>query len=187
MQFRDLFASLVHDTDQPEATKLSQLRQHVDATKVSAVAGSYVGAYHEVWEELTARYDKNRKLVGSHCAELSRLPINPHESKAAIERVVDATRGILRAMRHLGKSTESWDPILYTLITERLPIQTVGHWHTMNKGDAIPPVKQLLEDIAAYSHTLRNEPIEQRRHIRSFAVSGPLESTCCHFGQLPPL
>lgn len=112
LQFRDVYLPMVHNTDQADAMKLIRLRQLVDANKVSAVSGSYVGSYNEIWEELCARYDDNRKLIASHCGELSRLPLNPPESKAAIQRVVDATRAMLRAMQYLNKCTRSWDPIL---------------------------------------------------------------------------
>lgn len=184
LHFRDLFEALVHKReDMDDALKLTRLRQYVDTDKVAALSGAYTGGYAEVWQEMLKRYDNKRKLVVSHMGELTVLPINPSESRATIEAVIDATRAMLRAMKALEFDTQSWGPMLYAIIIERLPQATRTHWHTLQRSDKIPSISEMLGDLQEYAENVP-EPASQpnhnheRRTWRSLATTGLDRPSC---------
>lgn len=184
LHFRDLFEALVHNReDMDDALKLTRLRQYVDTDKVAALSGAYTGGYAEVWQEMLKRYDNKRKLVVSHMGQLTVLPINPPESRATIEAVIDATRAMLRAMKALEFDTQSWGPMLYALIIERLPQATRTHWHTLQRSDKIPSISEMLGDLQEYAENVP-EPVPQhnqnpdRRTWRSLATTGLDRPSC---------
>lgn len=183
LPFRDQFVAIIHnDEDMDDASKLTRLRQYVDCEKVAALAGAYTGGYAEVWEELTQRYDNKRKLVLSHVGELTALPLNPPQSKKAIERVIDTCRTMIRAMQLLSYDTSSWDPLLYPLVVDRLPQVTRAHWHTLHRSDQVPNIKEMLVDLQEYSANIADthqQATEPRKVWRSLAATGGERGVVC--------
>lgn len=157
LEFRDMFEAMVHNkSDVDEAVKLARLREVVDSTKVTQVAGVYTGGYEEVWKEIKERYERPKRLVQAHTNILLSLEDDPVESGAVIRRVIDHFRKFVRSMAVLKLPADKWDAILFPLIFKKMPREAVAHYNRKcSDDDAIPEVKKILREMEQYADTVQ--------------------------------
>ena len=180
LEFKDLFEALVHRRDDWDTTmKLTRLRQCVSAEAVPMMEGMYTGGYKGMWKKLTKRYDQHRKLVQSHVKRLYDLPDYPSLSQRIVRDVIDSMRSSIRALEVMGHRDKEWNVWLYPLIMRRLPQEASNHWALTHKGNELPKISEMLEEIETYSDTLSTrdsvsaffpkKPLKTNSRVHSFA------------------
>lgn len=166
LEFRDMFESMVHvRKDCSSAYKLARLKEFVDQTKVTQVAGVYTGGYDQVWKEVKDRYDRPKRLAAAHVDLLLSLDDNPVLSRTGVRAVIDKFRSFRRAMTVMELPTDKWDGLLFPLLFRKLPEDAVAFYNQSVRGNGIPEVSNILEVVEEYAETLPLEeeanPIEE--------------------------
>lgn len=174
LEFRDMFLSLVHEQPHLDPVcKLAYLKELVDATKVTQIAGVYTGGYEEIWSQLRKRYDRPRRLIEAHYTRLATLPDNPRESQESLHRVIDHFRQYIRAMNVLGQPIGQWDAPLFSILFTKLPSEAVAYYYRTNLEDEIPKVNDILLMLEDYAETVSpGESGEYSRRVHKVTV-GP--------------
>lgn len=188
LEFRDMFESMIHlRKDCTPAYKLARLKEFVDQTKVTQVAGVYTGGYDQVWKEVKERYDRPKRLAAAHVDVLLNLEDNPILSRLGVRAVIDKFRGYRRAMTVMELPTDKWDGLLFPILFRKLPNEAVAYYNRTVRGNAIPAVTEILEVLEEYAETLAvddesntmEEPFRNRRPQRSNLARATGGHTVC--------
>lgn len=159
LEFRDMFESMVHQRkDCSPAYKLARLKEFVDQTKVTQVAGVYTGGYEQVWKEVKERYDRPKRLAAAHVDVLLALEDNPELSRLGVRAVIDKFRSYRRAMTVMELPTDKWDGLLFPILFRKLPNEAVAYYNRTVRGNTIPEVSEILRVVEEYAETL---PVEE--------------------------
>lgn len=183
LQFRDLFEAMVHRRDDMDpACKLTRLLQYVDASKVPMMDGAFSGGYEETWEELKRRYNQVRRLVETHILKILSLPNHPSESGTVIRGLIDNMRATLRAMKVLNYPTAQWNPMLYVIMVQKLPRESLAHFKLTNKEDVVPDIYKMLLDLEMYAETLngqKDDVVGRTKYPTQRAFAGVTGTVAC--------
>lgn len=70
------------------------------------------------------RYDNKRLIMQKHIKAIFDLPPIPKENHTTLRHVVDVTLKHTRALKTIGRPTDSWDDLLIHLVTGKLDTTT---------------------------------------------------------------
>lgn len=77
---------------------------------------------------LIERYDNRRIIIQSHIRALFELPVIQKDSSTQLRSLVDNALKHTRALHALGQPTDSWDALLFHLITSKLDRNSHKEW-----------------------------------------------------------
>ncbi|XP_070169682.1 uncharacterized protein [Polyergus mexicanus] len=127
LAFYDNFKSIVHDNaNLTPVQKLQYLRSLLTDEAVQVIQALETSSqnYDVAWALIVERYDNRRVIIQTHIHALFELPVITKESPTQLRSLVDAALKHTRALHALGQPTESWDALLFHLITSKLDRNT---------------------------------------------------------------
>lgn len=155
--FYDNFKSIVHENGNlTPVQKLQYLRSSLtyEAAHVIQALETSPQNYEIAWGLLTERYDNKRVIIQSHVRALFELPAIAKESSAQLRSLVDSAFKYTRALHALGQPTDSWDALLFQLITSKLDRNTHKEWKRSLNGTQLPPIAEFWNFLKNRCHVL---------------------------------
>ncbi|XP_050547611.1 uncharacterized protein LOC126909236, partial [Daktulosphaira vitifoliae] len=193
LTFRDTFRSMIHDNkDIDEIEKFHHLRAALkgEAGKVIMSLETTDDNYSIAWSSICQRYQNRRLIVGTHVAELFKLPEQKTETARGLRELVNNLNSHIRSLSSLGQPTDKWDAILIHLVTSKIHAVTLREWECTRTDDEPPTISEfgdfldkrclILESVEAASHIKSNaetsrdkpkEPERRRQWSKAFVVS----------------
>ncbi|XP_017469648.1 PREDICTED: uncharacterized protein LOC108361526 [Rhagoletis zephyria] len=154
LAFRDLFESLIHKQQYPEAYNLAKLLQAIPVESVPLIGSHYSGGYEEVWKALNDRYNSRRHLAEAHVTRLLNMKPTTEDSQKALLSVVDQVRESLRALQVMELPVNSWDAIMVPIVVSKVPTTVQRHWNMSLTTPDIPNLEDLLKFLEKRAHSL---------------------------------
>ncbi|XP_018368507.1 PREDICTED: uncharacterized protein LOC108764667 [Trachymyrmex cornetzi] len=97
--------------------------------------------YEQAWQMLIKRYDNKRLIIQRHLRALFELPSITKENFNALCQLVDGVLKHIRALKAMGRLTDSWDDPIIHLVTGKLDHNTNKEWEDSITGNDIPTLK----------------------------------------------
>ncbi|XP_053618244.1 uncharacterized protein LOC128679812 [Plodia interpunctella] len=191
--FNDLFTSLIHqNTALTKVQKLHYLKTSIAGEAEALLKHITVteNNYEQAWEILKQRYGNKRLIINSLLKRLFNLKKLTTPMAAQIKNLVDTTAECLNSLGNLQVSTESWDPIIIYMVTQKLDLETRKLWEDhIYKPDSerLPTWQELKNFLEAKFRTLElitsslapaikeSKPVKEK----AFHVSAPAPAKTC--------
>ncbi|XP_072934980.1 uncharacterized protein [Epargyreus clarus] len=162
--FEDLFLSLIHKNKLSDVQKLHYLKACTTGEARNTIKNYQMIAsnYSTAWEALKKRYSQKRLTVD---AILKRLFSNKkivNQSPSHLKALIDNTNECLSCLRGMDISTESWDPILVFVITQKLDADTHKEWEKFVSNEyekELPSYASFISERAVQSLGLKRTGI----------------------------
>lgn len=154
--FHDLFVSAVHNNAAvPLVQKLQYLKSLLTGEAEHLLRQFQVteANYVKAWKVLCDRYDNKRVLLNIQLKTLLNQPV-AKETALGLRNLLDTTNECLQSLENLGIVTESWDPILVYLLSQRLPEDTHVLWEQSLISNDIPEYEQIKKFLENRFRTL---------------------------------
>lgn len=90
--------------------------------------------YDVVWSTLCQRFENKIELVGCQLDRFLELPSIVEESADDLRKVVDTTRGMIRALQLLQVETDAMDVLVNHLIVQKMNDLTLLDWNKERRG-----------------------------------------------------
>ncbi|KYN27352.1 hypothetical protein ALC57_03264 [Trachymyrmex cornetzi] len=103
---------------------------------------------------LKRRYDKKRIIIQRHIRALFELQSVSKENFTNLRHLVDGVLKHLRALKAIGRPTDSWDDVIIHLITSKLDHVTNKEWEDNISDEDIPTIQHLTDFLEHRCHTL---------------------------------
>ncbi|XP_018311205.1 uncharacterized protein [Mycetomoellerius zeteki] len=146
--FHDTFQSLIHrDTSITSIQKFHYLKSSLKGQAADIIQSLEVSAenYKEAWQMLKKRYDKKRIIIQKHIRALFELQTVSKENFTSLRYLVDGVLKHLRALKTIGRPTDSWDDVIIHLITSKLDHITNKEWENSIPDEDIPTIRHLTD------------------------------------------
>ena len=140
--FWDSFDAAVNsNTGLSDVQKFNYLRAqvHGDATRVIAGFPLTDSNYAHFVALLRERFGQTYKLVNAHMGALLNLG-KPSNTLPSLQAFHDSIEQHMRALSSLGRSSESFGPLLTSSILSKLPTEIKSTWHV-----SVPTQSRLLK------------------------------------------
>lgn len=156
--FYDIFTSLVHnDATMPAVHKLHHLKGSMtgEAEQLLRHFSLTAANYNPAWEMLNQRYANKRVLLDTQLRILFNQPKALRDDATSIKALMDTSTECLYSLQNLEVPTDSWDPIMIYLITQRLTSETLQLWEQSLTGkENLPSYKDLTAFLEGRYRTL---------------------------------
>jgi len=139
--FHDTFHSLIHrDNSITEIQKFHYLKSSLKGEAAEVIQSLEISSnnYKEAWHILKRRYDNKRLIIQKHIKALFDLQPIVKENHTGLRHLVDGILKHLRALKAIGRPTDSWDDLIVHLITSKLDYVMNKEWENSIKD--IPTV-----------------------------------------------
>ncbi|XP_018357524.1 PREDICTED: uncharacterized protein LOC108757561 [Trachymyrmex cornetzi] len=138
------------------ASKFHYLRSSLKGQAADIIQSLEVSAenYNEAWQMLKRRYDKKRIIIQRHIRALFELQSVSKENFTNLRHLVDGVLKHLRALKAIGRPTDSWDDVIIHLITSKLDHVTNKEWEDNISDEDIPTIQHLTDFLEHRCHTL---------------------------------
>lgn len=129
--FRDMFTALY--INHPKLCSVQKLfhlhsRTRGDALKIVSKFSLTADSFELAWKALSNEYENKRRLVNNQLKKLFSLSTIPFESGKDIKNMQHDINDCLSILQAHQVSTDSWDPILVFMCSNRLPETTLSLW-----------------------------------------------------------
>ncbi|XP_018378048.1 PREDICTED: uncharacterized protein LOC108770819 [Trachymyrmex cornetzi] len=154
--FHDTFQSLIHrDRSINEIQKFHYLKAALKGKAAELVQSLEMSAdnYEQAWQMLIKRYDNKRLIIQKHLRALFKLPSVTKENFNALRQLVDGVLKHIRALKAMGRPTDSWGDLIIHLVTGKLDHNTNKEWEDSITGNDIPTLQHLTEFLEHRCHT----------------------------------
>ncbi|XP_050547347.1 uncharacterized protein LOC126909032 [Daktulosphaira vitifoliae] len=123
--------------------------------------------YSIAWSSICQRYQNRRLIVGTHVAELFKLPKQKTETARGLQKLVNNLNSHIRSLSSLGQPTDKWDAILIHLGTSKIHAVTLREWKCTRTNDEPPTISEFGDFLN--KRCLILESVEAANHIKSNA------------------
>ncbi|XP_071646703.1 uncharacterized protein [Temnothorax longispinosus] len=159
MGFYDNFKSIVHDNENlSPVQKLQYLKSSLIDEAAQVIQSLEISSqnYEVAWALVVERYDNRRIIIQSHIRALFDLSVISKESSTQLRSLVDAALRHTRALHALGQPTESWDALLFHLLTSKLDRNSYQEWERSLDGTDMPSIDDFWKFLKNRCHVLEN-------------------------------
>lgn len=94
---------------------------------------------------LKERYDDKRLIVQRHVKALFELQPVSKENYTGLHYLVDGVLKHMKALKAIGRPTESWDDLIIYLVAGKLDYTTNKEWENTITDAEIPNVQRLIK------------------------------------------
>lgn len=128
--FEDLFLALVHNTDISDVQKLHYLKTSVSGEAEILLRNIQIteSNYTNAWEVLKTRFGNKRMIANSILKRLFGQKKLSSQSAGQIKSILDTTVECLSSLNNLKINTDSWDPVIIFLISQKLDAESLKDW-----------------------------------------------------------
>ncbi|KOB68375.1 Uncharacterized protein OBRU01_18441 [Operophtera brumata] len=147
--FRDLYLSLVHNTDMESIQKMQYLKGLLtgEAEQLVRHISLADGNYMRCWNMLETRYNNKRYLCNTILKRLFAQPNASAESANFIRELLDTTSECLGALSSLGVDVTNWDIIIVYITALRLDHESRKQWELQSANSTELPTWKAFEEF----------------------------------------
>lgn len=181
--FRDLFLSLVHNSDMENIQKMQYLKGLLSGEAEQLVRHVNLTGdnYIRCWEMLEARYNNKRFLCNTILKRLFAQPTVHTESASFMRELLDTTSECLGALTSLGVDVSGWDTIMVYITALRLDQESQKQWEVQSANTMdLPTWKTFVEFLTNRFRALEFVDSDSNRkkpqYSKSFHISDETSS-----------
>lgn len=171
--FQDLFVSLVHNNNSlSKVQKLHYLKSSTGAEAEVLLKHIQVteANYEQAWEVLKTRYGNKRMIVNSLLKKMFSQRRLFSQTANQLKCLLDTTNQCLNDLKNQNISTDSWDPIIIFLITQKLDPESHRSWEEhayKDNSQELPTWNDLANFLQSKFRTLEliTPPVQSREKI----------------------
>lgn len=128
--FRDLFKSLVHNTNIDNAVKMQYLKGSLGGEAEQLVRNFTISSanYDKCWNTLIERYNNKRFLCNTILKRLFSQRSSNSESASFLKEILDNTMECIGALSNLGVDVSTWDLIIIYMTSLKLDPESRKQW-----------------------------------------------------------
>ena len=187
--FRDLFTSMIVNNESlSDVQKLFYLKSQVSGDAERLIKHINVTAVNflTAWKTLKDRYENKRVLVNVHIKKLLAQTKVTFDSAQAVKTLLDTTQECVAALNNLEIDTNSWDPILVHIISQKMSTECVQLWEqSLSSKTDVPTFQELISFLDARFRTLEavrdtSRPVGNTRDANKCAVKAPNAKSSFH-------
>lgn len=190
--FRDLFISLVHDTDMDKAVKMQYLKGLLGGEAEQLVRNMSITTanYDKCWTTLVERYNNTRYLCNTILKRLFNQSSSNCESAPFLKEILDNTTECIGALAYLGVDVSTWDLIIIYMTSLKLDPESRKQWELESAsitGNELPNFKtfqefltkrfRALEFVSTGSSSSKSKVVPRSFHVAEEASA----SVTCKF------
>ncbi|XP_045500327.1 uncharacterized protein LOC123697818 isoform X1 [Colias croceus] len=186
--FEDCFITLIHNnTHLNNFQKLHYLKLCLTG-EASATLKHYQTTdnnYIPAWDTLKKRYSHKRLILNSYLKKLFMQKKVQIQSSSQLKSFIDVTKECIIGLKNIGICTESWDPILLFISSQKLDHETHKEWEdyvssTLNlTSDVFPTFNNLVTFLEGRIHALELTTTGNRTlKERSYHVANINDKIC---------
>ncbi|XP_045495566.1 uncharacterized protein LOC123694234 isoform X2 [Colias croceus] len=141
--------------------------------------------YIPAWDTLKKRYSHKRLILNSYLKKLFMQKKVQIQSSSQLKSFIDVTKECIIGLKNIGICTESWDPILLFISSQKLDHETHKEWEdyvssTLNlTSDVFPTFNNLVTFLEGRIHALELTTTGNRTlKERSYHVANINDKIC---------
>lgn len=125
--------------------KLHYLKGHLDGEAETLIRHFNItdANYAVAYQTLVDRFDNKRALLNSQFKILLNLNKVHAEAAEPIKKLLDTTSECLSSINNLGYQTDTWDPLVVYITTQKLPTETHQLWEQGLSNNEVPDLTTL--------------------------------------------
>lgn len=135
--YQDLFTALVHNTSLSDVQKLHYLKTSVAGEAEMLLRHIQItdSNYTQAWEILKGRFGNKKMIANSILKRLFSQKKVTNQSASQIKTLLDTTTECLNGLNNLKVATDSWDPIIVFLVSQKMDTESLKSWeeHSHNE------------------------------------------------------
>lgn len=140
-EFRDTFQSLIKKYKGDDVEKLAHLKNFLrgearDCLKQLTVQN---GNYATAWEILAKEYENKNAIIDSHIDSFKNIQPIKSSNPTSIREAITITNSCIAGLKNLDIIVESWDPMIVSLLKDKLDDALLDKWEEEKKGSREPP------------------------------------------------
>ncbi len=139
--FKDLFdATVDNNTHLAPAQKLQYLKAALSGEPANLIKSLTIldQHYKEAMKMLKERYDNTREIKTALITKLLTQKAITNESAIELQKFVDSTSEVLRALQVMGEPVDQWDSLLVVLHVNKLDSATRREWAIRQTATDMP-------------------------------------------------
>lgn len=190
--FINLFNAIIHkDRAFDNIQRLYYLRTFLEGEPFDLIKNLPLepGSYDEALNLLNDRYNHKFKIVNEHINSLLDLNALSKSTPTNLREFISIVKQCLASLKNLQINTETWDPILLSILFRKLDLYTLRAYQLERSTDSDPTVVDFLRFLERRALAMENaEPPlrqatsrptrEQKAVVNITTTAGP--NTCAH-------
>ena len=145
--FRDFFRAVIHRCeDLSPIMKSHYLRTHLTSESFEKIKSLAISSdnYDRAWTTLIEYYENQRRIVGSHIAEIFSVKSMKSDTSSEIKRIAREIFNPIASLNSLNRAASLGSDLIVHFTLNRLDLNTRREWETQ-RGDSVDPptMKQL--------------------------------------------
>ncbi|XP_018402792.1 PREDICTED: uncharacterized protein LOC108779784 [Cyphomyrmex costatus] len=168
--YHDMFEQLIHNNQNlSEIEKFHYLRSSLKdkAAEIIKSIETTTDNYKDAWNAIKERFDNKRWILQRHIKAIFEIAPVTKENHAQLRELLDTILKHLRALKAMGRPTDTWDDLIVHLIISKLDTVTTKAWETSIPDMEIPTLKSLTDFLSKRCIAL--EAISSKSSINQFA------------------
>ncbi|XP_072934871.1 uncharacterized protein [Epargyreus clarus] len=157
--YQDLFTALVHNTNLSNVQKLHYLKTSVSGEAEMLLRHIQILDYNylQAWELLKGRFGNKKMILNAILKRLFGQKRVTNQTSIQIKNILDTTAECINNLINLKINTDSWDPIIIFLVSQKLDPESLKDWEEFiykNQSDELPTWDMLKGFLEAKFRTL---------------------------------
>lgn len=170
IKFRDMFKSLVHDSDAYSAIEKfhylqASMKIPASESNVLNIFPHTADNYEKAWKAVCDRYNDKRKLLNHHLTSLFAIKKMTNDSAAELRRIIDSFESHISALAQLGfkfSEADAYPNLIFVFLVSRcLEEETLKEWKKDNNCDT-PSYAELHAFLIARWRSLDDMPLNKK-------------------------
>ncbi|KAL0871839.1 hypothetical protein ABMA27_004314 [Loxostege sticticalis] len=194
--FHDLFVSLIHQNHSlSDVQKLHYLKTSITGEAEQLLKNVQItnANYDKAWCTLKKRFDNKRLIVHNILHRLVAQKKLQIESAKSLKSLLDITMECLNSLKNLDVSTDSWDPLIVFLITQKFDNDSLRQWEeelSQLESSELPTMAMLEKFLSKrfkvlemiQNNTAKPVTIKEPMKSKAFHISSEIKCPFCSFG-----
>lgn len=157
--WRAQFFAKVYDTGLETHEKIELLAKSL-AGEAAACVGPIINRDEQelerAWSMLTKRYDNEYQLTLAHMNEILNIQAPSSDTAKGLRKIVDTINQQLRMLERFGFATESWAPLIISIILRKLDQDTYKEWEKLESRRTMPALEEMMAFLERRIASLSN-------------------------------
>ncbi|XP_008485636.1 uncharacterized protein LOC103522310 [Diaphorina citri] len=175
LPYKDIFTSLVHNNESlTDVQRLHYLKASLkgEASDLVSSLSTSNNNYDVAWKLLCEQYENTRLIVNNHVkAIVNAPPVNTANYRTYSIFTSEIIKN-LKAIEALGVSVHGWDPLLISLLLNKLDLETQRDWEiSISSSQELPRVQELLDFLS------KRGRVEEMLHSNNFENIGKRDTS----------
>ena len=140
--------------------KMHYLRTHITGEALEKIKSlSITNDNYRAWASLVAYYENQRRIVGSHIAEIFSVKSMKSDTSSEIKRITREIFNPISSLNSLNRAASLGSDLIVYFTLNRLDLNTRKEWERHLGDTVVPPTMEQLQAFLG-SQTLTLEAIE---------------------------